>query len=348
MSRPPFRISTRAAGKLAKLERLLGTWSGALGEPLPSPKLRRQTRIRTVLDTVAIEGNPLTLELATAVLEGKRVIGPAREILEVENANRAYELVSSWDPSRKRDLLTAHCVLMQGLVPDAGRFRTKQVGVLQGDRSAHLAPPPHRVADLMRSLLTFVRHERDAPPLVVAVVFHYELELIHPFSDGNGRIGRLWQHALLRRASPVFEHVPAESLIREHQAEYYAALAAADHSGGSDPFLEFMLDVLLLGLERVSGQLRGHAETGDDRLSKARAALGQRWFGRKEYLALFPRLSTASASRDLAQALGGGLLISKGTRAHTQYRFRRQATPRSRARARRPGAKESRRRGRRR
>ena len=164
-----------------------------------------------MLDTLAIEGNQLSLEQATALLDGKRVLGPAREILEVQNANAAYERVAAWQPLRTSHLLAAHRVLMRGLIPDAGRFRTKQVGVLQGHRIAHLAPPPHRVPDLMQSLFRFLRAERTAPAIVIAIVFHYELELIHPFSDGNGRIGRLWQHALLRRASPVFAHVPTES-----------------------------------------------------------------------------------------------------------------------------------------
>lgn len=322
MTRSPFSISARAAGKLAKIERLLGTWSGALGEPAPAPNLRRSNRVRTVLDTVAIEGNQLSLEQATALLEGKRVLGSAREILEIENANRAYEKVSSWNPFKKADLLTAHRVLMHGLVTDAGRFRTKQVGVFQGHRVAHLAPPPHRVADLMQSLFRFVRTEHEAPPMIVALVFHYELELIHPFSDGNGRIGRLWQHALLRRASPVFEHVPAESLIREQQREYYAALAASDRLGRCDPFLDHMLGILLLALERLSGQLRGRADKLQDRLLKARSSLGKRWFARRDYLALFPTLSTASASRDLASGLAARALVSRGERALTEYRFR--------------------------
>jgi Fic family protein len=322
VARPPFSISSRAAGRLVKIERLLGTWSGALGNPAPPPQLRRTQRVRTVLDTVAIEGNRLSLEQATAVLQGKRVLGPAREILEIQNANRAYARVATWNPSRKADLLSAHRVLMHGLIGDAGRFRTKQVGVLQGQRVAHLAPPPHRVTDLMRSLLSFVRNEREAPAIVVAIVFHYELELIHPFSDGNGRIGRLWQHALLRRASPVFEYVPAESLIREQQRDYYAALASADRAGRCDPFLDFMLQILLRALERAGGQLRGHAETASERLDKARAMLGKRWFRRKEYLTVFPRLSTASASRDLVHGLSTKRLASRGEHALTRYRFR--------------------------
>lgn len=322
MPRPPFLLSMAAAAALGKLERLLGTWEGAFGTPSPPPLLRQANRIRTVLDTVAIEGNLLSLEQATAVLQGKRVRGAPRAILEIQNANRAYQLVDSYDPLRQRSLLAAHRVLMQGLVTDAGHFRVRQVGVLQGQRLAHLAPPPHRVPDLMRSLFSFLRTHQSVSPIVQALVFHYELELIHPFTDGNGRIGRLWQHALLLRASPLFAHVPAESLIREHQADYYAALAASDRLGRSDPFLEYMLQILLQALARVSQQLRGQPETPQNRLAKARTELGSRWFSRKDYLSLFPRLSTASASRDLRSALTTRQLASKGEHALTRYRFR--------------------------
>jgi Fic family protein len=322
MVRPPLLVSMAAAAALGKLERLLGTWEGALGMPSPAPLLRRANRIRTVLDTVAIEGNPLSLEQATAVLQGKRVRGAPRAVLEIQNANRAYELVESYHPWHQRSLLGAHRVLMQGLIADAGRFRVTQVGVLQGQRVAHLAPPPHRVPDLMRSLFQFLRTEQAMSPIVQAVVFHYELELIHPFTDGNGRIGRLWQHALLLRASPIFAHVPAESLIRERQSDYYAALAASDRLGRSDPFLEYMLQILLRALARVSKQLRGQPETRQSRLAKARAELGSGWFSRKDYLSLFPRLSTASASRDLASALVDRQISSKGEHALTRYRFR--------------------------
>jgi Fic family protein len=322
VARPPFSITARAATTLGKIERVIGTWTGSLGEAAPEPKLRRSNRVRTVLDTLAIEGNQLTLDQATAVLSGKRVLGPSKEILEIENANRAYEMVGTWNPSKKSDLLSAHAVLMRGLIADAGRFRTKQVGVLDGTRVAHLAPPPYRVADLLRALLAFVRTDQEIPPIVVAVVFHYELELIHPFSDGNGRVGRLWQHALLRRASPIFEHVPTESLIREHQRDYYGALAASDRAGSCDPFLEYMLGTLLQALGRLGGQLRGRPMDGRTRLTEAHRTLGERWFSRKDYLALFPALSTASASRDLARGLTDALLRAQGARALTRYRFR--------------------------
>jgi Fic family protein len=320
--RPPFLVSIVAATSLGKLERLLGTWEGAFGVPAPAPLLRRENRVRTVLDTVAIEGNRLSIEQATALLEGKRVRGAPREILEIQNANRAYERVGEWNPLQERALLAAHRVMMQGLVPDAGRFRVGRVGLLQGDRVAHVAPPPHRVPDLMRSLFRFLRSGKQLSSIVQAIVFHYELELIHPFSDGNGRIGRLWQHALLLRTSPLFAHVPTETLIREHQTEYYAALAASDRLGRSDPFLEYMLQVLVLAFERVSGQLRGQPEKKESRVAKARQELGRRWFARKDYLALFPRLSTASASRDLAQAVAAGQVVAQGERALMRYRFR--------------------------
>lgn len=278
--------------------------------------------MRTVLDTVAIEGNPLSLAQATAVLNGKRVRGQRREIVEIQNANAAYECVTEWNPLQQRSLLAAHRVLMTGLISDAGRFRTGQVGVLQGDRVAHLAPPPHRVPDLVQSLFRFLRTERNASRIVQAIVFHYELELIHPFSDGNGRIGRLWQHALLLRSSPAFAHVPTESLIREHQGDYYAALAASDRLGRCDPFLDYMLDILLSALKRGSAAFRAKPETAGGRVAKARAELGRRWFSRRDYLALFPRLSTASASRDLAGAVANRELQSEGERALMRYRFR--------------------------
>lgn len=322
MTKPPFTVSLVAAATLGKVERLLGTWEGAFGEPAPEPLLRRSNRVRTVLDTVAIEGNPLSIAQATAVLSGKRVRGERREIVEIRNANDAYERVGSYNPLLQRSLLLGHRVLMEGLIPDAGRFRVGQVGVLQGDRIAHLAPPPHRVPDLMRSLFRFLRLKQAAPPIVQAIVFHYELELIHPFSDGNGRIGRLWQHALLLRTSPIFAHVPTESLIREHQPDYYAALAASDRLGRCDPFLEYMLEIVLMALRSLSAQLRGKPETAERRIEKAHGELSRRWFSRKDYLSLFPGISTATASRDLASAARSGVLRAQGERALKRYRFR--------------------------
>jgi Fic family protein len=281
---------------------VLGGW-GALKEPAPALKVQRSTRLRAVLDTVALSGSELSLEQATEWLEGKRGLFSAREVLELENAQHAYEHVTDWEPMTESDLLEAHGVLMDVLIVDAGRVRKKQL-------------------DALRALFRLVREERDMPAIVSAVVFHYELRRIRPFSDGNGRIGRLWQHALLRRASPLFAHVPTETLLREHQTQHLAAWRAARTSGNVDPFLEHMLEMLLLALQRLGPQLRSKPETREDRLTKARRALGKRWFSRKGYLACFPDLSTASASRDLGGALAARTLASRGQRRLMEYRFR--------------------------
>jgi len=208
-SRPPFDLSGEVLALCASIERLLGRCEG-LGAATPSPELRRENRVRTVHATSAIEGNTLSLEQVTDILDGKRVRGPAREILEIKNAIAAYDLAQALDAAVERDLLRAHGALMAGLIPDAGRYRRGNVGVLAGSRVAHVAPKAARVPALMTDLLAFIASDRTASLLVRACVVHYEIEFIHPFSDGNGRLGRLWQHVMLRAHSPVFDHLPAE------------------------------------------------------------------------------------------------------------------------------------------
>ena len=185
--KPPFQLTHAVLAECAKLERLIGRSEG-MGGVAPAPQLRRQNRIRTIQATTAIEGNTLDLEQVTALLEGKRVSGSAPEIAEVRNAIAAYELVARLDPRTEKDLLRAHAALMAGLQDDAGRYRSGNVGVITGSRVTHVAPQAKRVPALMKDLFAFLRNERDTPALVTACVFHYELEFIHPFSDGNGRI----------------------------------------------------------------------------------------------------------------------------------------------------------------
>src|SRR6185436_9212078 len=230
MARPPFQLTREVTSLLAKLERLLGRAEG-LGGAAPTPQLRRKNRIRTVQATTAIEGNSHSLDQVTEILEGKRVRGPSREIIEVENALAAYESIGRLDPRTEKDFLRAHAVLMRGLLADAGRYRRGNVGVLQGSRVAHVAPQAKRVPALMDELFQFVVQADNTPPLVEACVVHYEIEFIHPFSDGNGRIGRLWQHALACAYSEVFAHVPTESLIKANQRAYYDALSWSDRAG---------------------------------------------------------------------------------------------------------------------
>ena len=304
-----IKIEAVAAKRLGEIERWLGRWEGAVESAVPSLGAQRANLVIMAADAARLAGGNCSLQQAAAVLRGKPTLTSAGDILMLENAYTAYQRVGSWDPMQSDDLLDGHGVLMKGLSGDAGRFKN---------------------ARGTRELFRWLRQEDALPPTIAAVLFHCELRRIRPFSAGNGRIARLWQHALLRRVSPLFEHAPTESLLWEHQKPYEAALATARRSAAGPaalvanaaPFIELMLDVLLLALKRLEGQLHGRAETADDRKAKARKLLAKTWFSRKRYRGLFPTLSTASASRDLAQAVAAGRLVSRGAHALTEYRFR--------------------------
>jgi Fic family protein len=256
----------------------------------------------------------------TDVLDGIHVAGPARDFLEVRNANRTYEDLTRWKPTSTTSLRRAHGVMMDGLIEDAGRWRTGGVGVLRGSRVAHIAPPSHRVPDLMSDLFVFLRRRTGLPWLIRAAVFHYELEFIHPFSDGNGRMGRLWQQVVCVAHEPVFEHLPVEGLVREHQADYYAVLAECDHAGESTRFVEFMLDLVARALRELVATIRPATPTATTRMERALERFGDRVFSRKDYLTLNPTISPATASRDLRTAVERGALTRTGSKATTRYR----------------------------
>lgn len=318
--KPPFHVGAEQVTACGRIERLIGRCEGR-GGMSPAPQLRRENRIRTIQATVAIEGNSLSLEQVTAMLEGKRVRGPARDIMEVQNALAAYERVATLDPQSEADLLRAHGVLMRGLAADAGRYRRGNVGVLAGSRVAHVAPQAKRVPALMQDLFAFLV-DADASPLIKACVFHYELEFIHPFSDGNGRAGRLWQHALLCAYSPVLAHVPTESLIKARQREYYSALAQSDRAGNADAFIIFMLALIGDALDAFAAGVRTVRPTGAARLEQAAVHFGKRWFTRKDYHALHGGISPATASRDLRAGVQRKLLRIEGDKATARYAFR--------------------------
>lgn len=247
---PPFNLTPRVVALVAEIGEALGRVAGLAGVPVP-PVLRRGNRLRTIQASLAIENNSLTLEQVTAVIEGRRVLGAPKEIQEVRNAFAAYEAMEAWKPWAAKDLLTAHRLLMAGLVDRPGRFRAGGVGIAQGDKIVHLAPPATRVPGLMNELLGWLKRT-DAHPLIASCVFHYELEFIHPFADGNGRMGRLWQTLILSRWKPLLAWVPVETVIRERQAEYYAALAASDNAVQSTAFIEFLLSALLQALQEAA------------------------------------------------------------------------------------------------
>lgn len=320
MRQPPFTLTPELFELAMGIGEMLGQLRG-LAAVRPQPRLRKENRVRTVQGTVSIEGNRLSAEQVTAVLEGRRVVGPQREILEVQNAIAAYERAPRWKPWSQKDLLGAHGVLMGGLMPDAGWWRKGGVGVMQGSRVAHVAPPPGQVPRLMAELLEWGA-KGDASPLIKSSVVHYEIQFIHPFSDGNGRMGRLWQHVILLSVSPVFESVPVESLIRSRQAEYYSALAESDRAGSSTRFLEFSLTVLRDALRELTENVRPERESAEARLEAARQAFGSHSFSRMDYLKLHKRLSTATASRDLKGGVEKGALVRHGEQRIARYVFK--------------------------
>lgn len=240
---PPYSITDTSVHLIAAIGELLGR-AAVKNQDTIGPLLRKDNQIRTIHSSLAIENNSLSLEQVTDVINGKRILGAPKEILEVKNAYEAYKLLHSFDPLELRDLLRAHKTLMQGLTDESGRFRSGGVGIFAGGKLVHMAPPPSLVPELMGNLLDWAKNS-DTHPLIKSCVFHYEFEFIHPFSDGNGRMGRMWQTLLLGQWQPLFYWLPVETLIHERQAEYYAVLAAADKASDSAVFIEFMLRALL-------------------------------------------------------------------------------------------------------
>lgn len=247
---PPYTITPAILSLVAEIAGEVGR-IGALAGEGNLPKLRRENRIRSVHASLSIENNTLTLDQVAAVISGKRVIGPPKEIREVENAFAAYEAMAVWNPSTTKDLLAAHRLMLQGLVTEAGKYRTRFVGIAQGQRIVHLAPPADRVPGLMKDLLGWLKRT-DAHPLIAGCVFHYELEFIDPFADGNGRMGRLWQTLILSRWNPLFAFLPVETVIRDQQSEYYKVLAICDNAGNSTAFIEFLLRALQTALREAA------------------------------------------------------------------------------------------------
>ncbi|MFJ3486058.1 Fic family protein [Pseudomonas sp. NPDC090202] len=239
---PPLTLTPLMLDLVADISERVGRLTAMRDERL-TPMLRRGNRIRTIQASLAIENNTLSLEQVTAVLEGQRVLGLPREIQEVRNAFATYEVMPQWQPSVLQNLLGAHGLLMHGLIDDAGHFRQGGVGIYRGDRLLHMAPPANRIVSLMQDLMGWLSTSA-LHPLIASCVFHYEFEFIHPFADGNGRMGRLWQTLILSQWRPVLAYLPVETVIREQQEDYYAALSASDQMAEGTPFVEFMLAAL--------------------------------------------------------------------------------------------------------
>lgn len=239
---PPFSITPRIITLVADISESIGRLSALQEEK--DFRLRHLNRIRTIQGSLAIEGNTLSEDQITAIIEGKRVIAPPKDILEARNAIKAYEQFPFWQLAYEVDLLAAHQVLMVGLIDDAGYYRSGNVGVMNGDKVVHMAPQAERVNMLMGALLSWL-DSTDQHPLITSSVFHYEFEFIHPFTDGNGRMGRLWQTLILNQWNPIFAQIPVESMIHEYQSDYYQAINLSTQRTDSSPFIEFMLATIL-------------------------------------------------------------------------------------------------------
>lgn len=240
--KPPFHMTDRTITLLAEISEQVGRIT-VLQEGIISPHLRRENRIRTIHSSLAIEHNSLSLDQVTAILDGKRVLGNPNEIKEVQNAYEAYEMMLRLNPESVEDLLTAHKLMMQGLVSENGKFRSGGVGVFDGDRLIHMAPPAHLVPKLIQDLFDWYQNS-EMHPLIKSAVFHYEFEFIHPFQDGNGRMGRMWHSLLLGQWKELFFWLPVEELIQSKQAEYYDALGKSDKAADSAVFVELMLEII--------------------------------------------------------------------------------------------------------
>lgn len=244
---PPFKINEAIVNLVADISAMVERFIIRLEQP-DGLRLRRINQIQSIHSSLAIEGNMLSEDQVSDIIEGKRVIAPAREILEVKNALRTYELYPSLNALSERDLLKAHGVMMKGMIPDAGRYRNCNEGVFKGNKCVHFAPPPGMVPMLMKNLFSWLKTSKTHW-LIKSCIFHYEFEFIHPFRDGNGRMGRLWQSLILGKWNSVFAHLPVENLVYANQQEYYNAINASSTAGECSVFVEFMLSKILDSLK---------------------------------------------------------------------------------------------------
>ncbi len=313
--KPPYDITP-------KILKLISSISEKIGEvnanylSKQSPQLRKQNRIKTIHSSLQIEGNTLTEEQITALIENKRVTGPKKDVLEVLNAIKVYDNLKSYQFSSNKSFLKAHLELMNGLIDSAGKYRKQGVGIVKGSKIKHIAPPFENVPHLMKDLFEYLKDTNELT-LIKSCVFHYEMEFIHPFLDGNGRMGRLWQTLILMTEYPVFEFLPFETLISKTQDEYYKSLALSDKSGKSTVFIEYMLGVIEKSLENLLNY-NNRILKDIDRLEYF-LTLGIKEFNRKDYMNIFKDLSSATASRDLKKGIELNMFLSIGNLNKTKY-----------------------------
>jgi Fic family protein len=313
--RSPYDITS-------KILKLISSISEKIGEvnanylSKQSPQLRKQNRIKTIQSSLQIEGNTLTAEQITALIENKRVIGPKKDVLEVLNAIKVYDELNTYKHYSEKDFLKAHSSLMHGLIFTAGQYRNQSVGIAKGSNIEHVAPPFQHVPYLIKDLFDYLKDDQELT-LIKSCVFHYEMEFIHPFIDGNGRMGRLWQTVILIKDYNIFKYLPFETLISATQDEYYKSLSMSDKSGKSTPFIEYMLGVIEKSLTQLL-DYNNRILKDTDRLEYF-LDQGFREFTRKDYMNVFKDISSATASRDLKKGIELNLFGSSGKHNRTKY-----------------------------
>lgn len=320
-NKPPFEINEKIMADVIEIAELVGRVS--IGNQISTnPTLRRTNRIRTIYSSLAIEQNTLDIEQVTAVLAGKRIIAPPKDIAEVQNAYEIYEFMDTLNPYAIDDLLKAHSIMVKGLVNEAGEFRSRPVGVVDGEGNVlHFGTLPPYVPKLVQELLEWVETS-DIHILIKSCVFHYEFELIHPFADGNGRMGRLWHTLLLSKWNPLFAWLPIESIIHDNQREYYDAINISNNNGESTVFIEFMLAVIRQALQEASEvKVIGVAmnNKSDMRLSKINEFLEAHDYIMNSDVQKLLGVSSATATRILTAFAKTGELRRVRVESHWGY-----------------------------
>jgi len=279
---PPYTISDKTVNLISGITEII-TEITIQDNLNPNPRLRRDNRIKTIHASLAIENNSLSLDQVTDIINGKRILGAPAEICEVKNAFEAYERLLRLNPFLQNDMLSAHNILMKELTIEAGIFRSGGVGIYAGKELIHMAPPADRVPILMKELMDWVK-KAEVHPLIKSSVFHYEFEFIHPFADGNGRMGRMWQTLLLYQWKPLFGWLPIETLIQERQDEYYKVLGECDNTADSGKFVEFILQAMYDVLTETAGTEQV-TEQQTEQVKKLLEVLGSKELTTKELMA---------------------------------------------------------------
>lgn len=314
--KPPYEITSSILQLVSSISQKIGEVR-AKHLIKQSPKLRKQNQIKTIHSSLNIEGNTLTEQQITAIVENKRVVGPEKDIKEVLNALNVYKEISSFKYQADRDFLKAHKMLMAGLVENAGKYRTQGVGIVKGNVVEHIAPPFENVKFLMNDLFDYLKDKSELT-LIKSCVFHYEMEFIHPFMDGNGRMGRLWQTLILMNEFPLFEYLPFETLIAKNQTAYYKTLSACDKEGKSTKFIEYMLNIIDQSLDELLAI--GRKKLNDAERLEVFLGSFSTEFTRKDYMKHFSEISSATASRDLKNGFDRGIITKFGDKKTTFYK----------------------------